>query len=656
MQLKWFQVREFQSVKDSGPITVKDITCLVGKNEAGKSALLKALYRLDPVVESEGSFNVTTDYPRMEVEDYRHDIESGKRSHSTPIQASYVLDAAEIKEIQALFGPDCIEKEPELVVSKNYANESTFEFEIDAQKALSYLIEHADFSEHTRAALSATEHNAAALSGTLQQQEQTEEVRRVAAILTEIHTRGVNGYVYDTILRKYEPKYLYFDEYYQMTGHENIEALQQREASKQLKTSDHPLLGLIRLARLKLPELVNPTSTIDLTSKLEGASNHLTKQVLKYWSQNRHLRMKFDVRPARPGDPEGMRSGTNIWGGVFDTRHQVTTELGSRSRGFVWFFSFLAWYSDVKRTDAGPVILLLDEPGMTLHAKAQYDLLRYFETELKGSHQLIYTTHSPFMIDPEHFERVRIVQDKSIDAEDDADLENLGTTVLTDVFAASSDSLFPLQGALGYELHQTLFVGPYNVVVEGAADLLFMQAMSALLQEEGRTGLDARWTITPVGGAAKVPTFVSLLGTQKGMTIATLIDSQVADQKKIEGLYREKLLKKANVFTFADFTKTAEADIEDMFTPAFYVDLVNAEFSAQLATPLTVTALASKHPRILQRLEEYFDKHPLAQGKFSHYRPARYFSENLKKLAKKTPAEAKDRFEQAFRALNALIS
>ena len=129
-----------------------------------------------------------------------------------------------------------------------------------------------------------------------------------------------------------------------MTGHENIEALTQRETAKTLRPSDYPLLGLIRLGRLKLPELVNPTSTIELRGKFEGASNHLTKQVLKYWSQNKHLRMTFDVRPARGGDPAGMQSGTNIWGGVYDTRHQVTTELGSRSRGFVWFFSFLAWY------------------------------------------------------------------------------------------------------------------------------------------------------------------------------------------------------------------------------------------------------------------------------------------------------------------------
>jgi hypothetical protein len=63
------------------------------------------------------------------------------------------------------------------------------------------------------------------------------------------------------------------------------------------------------------------------------------------------------------------------------------------------------------------IILLLDEPGLSLHARAQEDLLRYFEQELKGDHQVLYTTHSRFMVDVKHFERVRIVQDKTIESD-----------------------------------------------------------------------------------------------------------------------------------------------------------------------------------------------------------------------------------------------
>jgi hypothetical protein len=359
--------------------------------------------------------------------------------------------------------------------------------------------------------------------------------------------------------------------------------------------------------------------------------------------------------PRWPGDPEDMRTGTNIWGEVYDSKHLVSTGLGTRSAGFVWFFSFLAWYSAVKKQNE-PLVLLLDEPGLSLHGKAQEDLLRYFEAEIATNpkHQLIYTTHSPFMVDPRHFERVRIVQDKGIDSEAEFSRDEDGTKVLGDVLEAGPDSLFPLQGALGYEIYQALFVGPNCLVVEGVSDLLFIQTISGILQRNGRIGLDSRWTITPVGGSDKVPTFVALIGSQKGLNVATLIDFQKVDQQVIENLYKKKLLKKQQVLTFADFTAQSEADIEDMFDPAFYIELVNGEFGSSLSAKLEVTDLAGRAPRILVRLNEYFAARPLTGGaKFNHYRPARYFAEKASNLT--IPTLTLDRFDAAFQALNALL-
>ena len=156
----------------------------------------------------------------------------------------------------------------------------------------------------------------------------------------------------------------------------------ERVREKNLKGPDYPLLGLIALAGLDLNQLVAPERTEALLAKLEAAENQLTQKVLTYWSQNRHLRLKFEIHPALPSDPVGMTTGTNIWGRVQDTKHMVSTALGTRSRGFVWFFSFLAWYSQLRKKGEN-IILLLDEPGLSLHAKAQADLLRYFEEELK---------------------------------------------------------------------------------------------------------------------------------------------------------------------------------------------------------------------------------------------------------------------------------
>lgn len=653
MKLWKVHVTEYKSIWDSGEFEVGDITCLVGKNEAGKTALLQALARLNPLAGSEGNFDVTDDYPRSDVEDYRQDVEEGRRKAAEVVKATYSLEDEDVRPIKEQFG-DAVIATPELTLSKDYDNKRTFTLNVDSKSALKFLYANAKLPADITLELSASNSVDGAL-GILTSKEQTSEVTRLTEILNKIKQRNLNGYIYDTYLASREPKYLYFDEYYQMRGYENVEALSQRKAQNTLTPSDYPMLGLIELARLNINDLLNPQRTQELVNKLEGAGNHLGRRVLKYWSQNRHLQTRFDVRPARPGDPIDMRSGHNIWAGVYDSRHMVTTNLGTRSRGFVWFFSFLAWYSQVQKKNE-PVILLLDEPGLSLHAKAQEDLLRYFEQELKQEHQLIYTTHSPFMVDSQHFERVRIVQDKGIDSNNSLPRNEDGSKVLTDVFDATGDSLFPLQGALGYEIYQTLFIGPNSLVVEGASDLIYLQVISSVLERKGREGLSQKWTVTPVGGSDKVPTFVALIGSQRGLKIATLIDIQRKDQQSVENLFKKKLLKKNHVLTFADTTGTAEADIEDMFEPAFFLHLVNEEFKSDLQRAIKPGDLNNSIPRINMRLEEYFKTNPMkSKARYGHFRPARYFSENIGTLEKSISITTLDRFENAFKKLNALV-
>ncbi|MEK6410872.1 MAG: AAA family ATPase [Acidobacteriota bacterium] len=598
MKLRTVHVREFKSVWDSNPFEIDRVTCLVGKNESGKTAILEALYRLNPIVGSDGNFDVTDDYPRSEVEDYQQDVEKGLRPPPVVVEATFELEPTELETISEEYGDNILAR-PEVVVSKGYARNGagrcsmyvsapvlesalvknlvqSFELpgrlqgEAAQRSTLALLSKYlTDVGDQQSKAVAAAQtaanqledeaDKAAALekSKTLAESEQAKALRARLSELLKHKDLGIH--IWTTILSQSFPKFLYFDEYYQMRGHDNVDALKSRMASDSLKPSDHLLLGLIELARLDLDKLLNANRTQELKNKLQGASNHLSSQILKYWSQNKHLRMNFDVRPGLPGDPEGMTKGTNIWGEVFDSKHLVSTALGTRSRGFVWFFSFLAWYSAVKKRNE-PIVLLLDEPGLSLHGKAQEDLLNYFEAEIvtNPKHQLLYTTHSPFMVDSQHFERVRIVQDKGIDTDNQLPSGEDGTKVFTDVLEAGPDSLFPLQGALGYEIYQTLFIGPNSLVVEGVSDLLYIQTISGVLQSRGRIGLDSRWTITPVGGADKVPTFVALIGSQKNLNVATLIDFQKSDQQMIENLYKKKLLKKTHVLTFADFTGTPE--------------------------------------------------------------------------------------------------
>jgi predicted ATPase len=687
MKLKTVTIAEFKSVHSSQPFEVTDITCLVGKNEAGKTALLQALYRLNPVVDSDGKFEVTADYPRNEVEDYRIAIENKTREHATVVKAVFTLEESDLADLNAKFGEGVIPNRS-LTLSKGYSNVLEYELEVSEPAAVKALVAKAqlpppitieatskatlkdlaarlasrakaDTDAHAKAVAAAesigdAQEKATALDAAKGLAD-TEGAKQLRTLLAEIVKVGFDTYLYTTYLEDRVPKFLYFDEYYQMRGAVNLEMLKQRQQEPtKLQPSDRPMLGLIDLARLNIDQLIAPTRTEELISKLQGASNHLSKTILKYWSQNKHIALLFDARQALANDPEGMREGHNLWGMVHDSVHNVSVGLGARSRGFVWFFSFLAWYSqEKKKTDN--LILLLDEPGLSLHASAQGDFLKYMEAELKPNHQVIYTTHSPFFVDPRHFDRVRIVEDKSMETEEILPADKQGTKVSTDVLDVSQGTLFPLQGALGYEIAQTLFIGPNSLVVEGPSDLLYIQGISSILDRKGRVGLNPEWVITPVGGADKVPTFAALIGAQSGMNVATLIDMQKAHRQSVENLYKLKLLKRTHVHTFADFSGTAEADVEDMFERDFYLALVNAEYAKELKKPLDVKVLGTFGARIVPPIESAFAAGAAGGLKFNHYRPARYFSEHLATLEPQIVEKVLLRFENAFNTLNALV-
>nr|WP_281720517.1 AAA family ATPase [Nitrosomonas nitrosa] len=653
MKLKEFRVREFRSVWDSGTVNVDgQVTCLVGKNEAGKTALLTALYRTNPIIASAAVFDETYDYPKREVEDYRFAVEKGHRAEAVVVECQYELNDDDVDAVSSVFGPASLKGRA--FTRKTFYGDRASEFwmSVDEVAARNYLTNNPALPDELKEELRKAA-DWKAFAAALDEAESSEAVKATKGIVETVRKSGLAHYIFNTLIWPRAPKFLYFDEYYQMKGRANLDALIKREKANQLEDSDYPLIGLINLARLNHRELVAAKNTTELKNKLEGAGNHLTGRIVKYWSQNKHIQMRFDVRDAKAEDPEDMRQGVNVWGDVYDTVHWASTPLGSRSRGFVWFFSFLAWYEDVKRRGEN-VILLLDEPGLSLHGRAQADLLGYFEAEL-SDHQLLYTTHSPFMIDPTKFERVRIVQDLGIDAKEQLPKDQDGTKVLTNVFDATDDSLFPLQGALGYEIQQTLFIGPNSLVVEGPADMLYLRAVSAQLEREGRTGLSQDWVITPVGGSGKVPTFVALLAPQKGMNVATLLDIQSNDRALIEDLYKKKILRKKQVATYADFVGNNEADVEDMFERDFYVSVVNAEFAKELKAPVDPAALNTKEPRTLRAVQSSLVGDALKQGKFSHYRAARYFSENATALWPMVSGATKDRFEAAFKHLNALL-
>ncbi|MDQ3820591.1 MAG: AAA family ATPase, partial [Acidobacteriota bacterium] len=198
MKLTNVRVNEFQSIRDSNEFEVGDITCLVGKNEAGKTAVLKALYRLNPIVKPHGVYDVTDDYPRLDVEDYKHDVETKKRDPATVVTATFKLEDTDLEDIYSDFGDECITK-PEMVITKGYnhkADEYSFTIYTNIQKALEHLFSTANLDTDTNSKLAGCTTVDAAIE-VLKDQEQTAEVARLSSLLSKVKARGLDGYIHD---------------------------------------------------------------------------------------------------------------------------------------------------------------------------------------------------------------------------------------------------------------------------------------------------------------------------------------------------------------------------------------------------------------------------------------------------------------------------
>jgi hypothetical protein len=293
--------------------------------------------------------------------------------------------------------------------------------------------------------------------------------------------------------------------------------------------------------------------------------------------------------------------------------------------------------ADTKGRSSENAILLLDEPGLYLHATSQGDLLKHLAGDF--TNQVLYTTHSPFMVPTNNLDAVRTV---NID-------QDAGTTVSNDP-SGDARTLFPLQAALGFNLAQSLFVGPANLVVEGVTDYWIMSSISEHLRSVGKPGLPTALAITPAGGAQKVSYMVALL-TAERLNVLVMLDEERQARTARDELVKQKLIREDNVVFVTDgydaSGKPAEADIEDLIDEAVYNDLVRESYAAEL-TGKTLS-LNPKVPRIVKRYEEAFKALGL---EFHETRPARLLLNRMATEPDKIMTTAStERFDRLFAAI-----
>ena len=329
--------------------------------------------------------------------------------------------------------------------------------------------------------------------------------------------------------------------------------------------------------------------------------------------------------------------------------------LSERSAGFLWFFSFLAQFRQMQKK-APESVILLDEPGLSLHGKAQSDLLKYIIERLLPNHQVIYTTHSPFMIPPNRLQDVRVVEDVIEHSSHRPTVR--GTKVSDNAFTVDKDTLFPLQAHLGYEITQTFFIGENVLLVEGPSDILYLQAASNALKGQNREGLDTRWTICPSGGIDKFFPFVSLFGGH-GINIAVLCDCASGDKSKIRRLRESQLIPMEQILTAADFTDKDESDIEDFFEPDLYAEIVNSAYELNSEHEIKMEHILNENAssRLVKKVENLFRTMPMEVPEFDHFTPSAWLIRNgdILKDGSERVTKTLERFEQVFKKVNALL-
>ena len=665
MELKDFRIQNYRSINDSGPIDATRITAILGRNESGKSNLLRALSTLNPP-DGRKALNPIKDFPR-----HRKLQECTDR---TPVvDTTWSLDTNEQAKLAELW-PRAAGR-ASVRVGRTYGAQTLWvlidtdridfdpaEIRASVRKIVPAVKAKAEaLSEPAKGALeaaadkfaaemsaSATDQEWAAEAltalGALRQAlaaanlELNENPERLVTDLEALADQIVGDEAAAAKARKWIaeriPIFLYLDEYPEMAGHQDIAAYIARKSQGQLTQSDVNFEKMCKVAGLDPAQLHTLSQNNDQETRTQlanRAGSVITTAIRRLW-KDRSLKVRFNL------DAQHFDTLISDPNSTYD----VEVNLNERSRGFQWFFAFYVTFAaDTDGGEAEDAILLLDEPGLYLHARSQGDLLKHLNSDFPN--QILYTTHSPFMVPTHRLDSVRTVS-----------IEELAGTTVSNNPSGDARTLFPLQAALGYDLAQSLFVGPNNVIVEGVTDFWILSAVSAYLNDNGRIGLRSDITLTPAGGAQKVPYMTALL-TSEELQVVVLLDLEKESQATKMELVRSKLLREQNILFVTEAYSTnppKEADIEDLLAPEVFEALVMEGYAKEIDNkPISVNL---NIPRIAKRFESALKDKGI---EFHKTRPARIF---LNKMAV-TPdslmqSEIVDRFERLFAAINRRFS
>lgn len=654
MRLKAITIQRYRNFVNPQRIEIEDdVTSLVGKNESGKTTILKALHRLKPANGSDVSFDLTTEYPRWRLARDRRD-NPNLASEIRPIHAEYSLDEADLEAVGAAFGFP-VPASTTVHQSKTYTNKRATSARAELADLIASALDAAEVDPADRdqlqdaTSLEDAQTKAKDLAKSLKDAGNGPRSKAVAAFAATILDRAplVNGSStaeQGTALAALTPSYFYFSNYSILPGQSDLTVLNQRiAASEELSDEERTVVALLAHAN-ETPEDFLDANYDSRKAELQAASFDLSQRAFEYWKQNDDLEVIFDTdNVVADHDGNGVPTPHRILKiELRDARHgNVETNFSTRSTGFQWFFSFFAAFAEYQDS-SDSVIVLLDEPGTSLHGEAQKDFLRFIYEELGASKQTIYTTHSQHMVDPARYEKIRAVHDRATRQDPDR-----GVVVTLADFSTDRDTILPLEAALGYTISQHLFLGSgQHLAVEGSSDFVYLQRLSEHLLTQSKTPLDSRLSIIPVGGADNMPVFVALLGRR--LKVSALIDGAATNSKvdRTKRAAAHNNVDESHVVAVGELDGLpANADIEDLFAVEDYLKLYNWAFG----TSVKAADLPATNEPILRRLET------VRGEKFDHALVAHAMTDHRDEFFASLKPASVSNFEKLFVRLNGTV-
>lgn len=606
MRLARFLVENYKVIDNSDWVKVDwNVTALVGKNESGKTAIERALWKSNNVAGQK--FDKQLDYPRG-----RWSTERKKSQMVT--QLEYALTADESRELAGLF-PFALDAPPKAVTLRTWyqgeegaRSEIILERRIEArcarggtearsivQAVAEELAKHAGagdtaVADASVAALTKLDDaqpvwhkankpaidafKAAVETWVAAAAERTPRGRaereKLDALAAEAQKGDPSGKAKEWA-RKNLPAFIYFDEYGQLETRIHLPTYLKQSKEQSISARVRTQRALFWWSGIDPEEIIAlgvPKQNAETDegvqrrldkrrTLLESASFHLSGEWVDWWIPDMQHKLHLSA------------DGEYLVLNVSDSKNEFQIPFEERSHGFQWFFSFYLVFL-VESEDAHQnAILLLDEPGLHLHPGMQTKLVGLFERVSK-TNQIIYSTHLPFLIDPDHLDRVRTVY---LNEE-----EPPKTVVSDDVWAGDRDTLFPLQAALGYSIAQTLFLGKRSVIVEGITDYWLMKGLNDFLAALGRTSrLNAETILIFAGGTSRMMPLASIMFATTGVEgrrMLVMLDSDTEGKNAKTRLDAALFKPESRVFMLGEAIGLGEATIEDLLPRTDYADAV----------------------------------------------------------------------------------